>query len=61
MTVDEVVAADRQYFDEYPDEDEYIREFMPGQFEAAELPRSRLPERYQLLCDTAWRLGSGVL
>ena len=38
MTVDEAVAADRQYFDEHPDEDEYIREFVPGEFGAAELP-----------------------
>jgi hypothetical protein len=30
MTVDEAVAADRNYFDEHPDEMEYIREFVPG-------------------------------
>jgi hypothetical protein len=30
MTVDEAVVADRKYFDEHPDEDEYIREFVPG-------------------------------
>jgi hypothetical protein len=28
MTVDEAVEADRQYFDEHPDEDEYVREFV---------------------------------
>ncbi len=38
MTVDEAVAADRKYFDEHPDEDEYIREFVPGEFGVAELP-----------------------
>ncbi len=38
MTVDEAVAADRRYFDEHPDEDEYIRKFVPGEFGAAELP-----------------------
>jgi hypothetical protein len=38
MTVDEAVAADRKYFDEHPGEDEYIREFVPGEFGAAELP-----------------------
>jgi hypothetical protein len=38
MTVDEAVVADRQYFNEHPDEDEYIREFVPGEFGAAELP-----------------------
>jgi hypothetical protein len=35
-TVDEAVEADRRYFDEHPDEDEYIREFVPGEFGKAE-------------------------
>jgi hypothetical protein len=30
MSVDEAVEADRRYFDEHPDEQEYIREFFPG-------------------------------
>jgi len=38
MTVDEAVEADRKYFDENPEEEEYIREFVPGEFGAAELP-----------------------
>jgi hypothetical protein len=38
MTVDEAVEADRNYFDEHPDEDEYIRDFVPGEFGAMELP-----------------------
>jgi hypothetical protein len=38
MTVDEAVEADRRYFDDHPDEDEYIREFVPGEFGNAELP-----------------------
>ena len=38
MTVDEAVEGDRRYFDEHPGEDEYIREFVPGEFGAAELP-----------------------
>ena len=38
MTVDEAVAADRKYFDENPAEDEYIREFAPGEFGKTELP-----------------------
>jgi hypothetical protein len=46
MTVDEAVAADRRYFDEHPDEDEYIREFVPGEFGAAELPEIPLGFRY---------------
>lgn len=38
MNVDEAVEADRRYFDENPDQDEYIREFVPGEFGKAELP-----------------------
>jgi hypothetical protein len=38
MTVDEAVAADRRYFDEPPGEEEYIRQFVPGEFGKAELP-----------------------
>jgi hypothetical protein len=45
MTVDEAVAADRRYFDQHPDEDEYIREFVPGEFGAMELPE--IPEGFR--------------
>jgi hypothetical protein len=38
MTVDEAVAADRKYFDEHPEETEYIREFVPGCSGVAEDP-----------------------
>jgi hypothetical protein len=38
LTVDEAVAADRRYFDEHPNEDEYVRDFVPGEFGKAELP-----------------------
>ena len=44
MTVDDAVLADRKYFDEHPDEEEYIREFVPGEFGAAELPE--IPPRF---------------
>jgi hypothetical protein len=44
MTVDDAVAADRAYFDAHPDQDEYIREFVPGEFAKAELPE--LPEGF---------------
>jgi hypothetical protein len=37
-TVEEVLEADRQYFLDHPDEEEFIREFVPGEFGAAELP-----------------------
>ena len=46
MTVDEAVAADRKYFDEHPDEREYIREFVPGEFGAIELPEIPSGFRY---------------
>jgi hypothetical protein len=38
MSVDAAVEADRAYFEAHPDEDEYIREFVPGEFKKAELP-----------------------
>jgi hypothetical protein len=45
MTVEEAVIADRKYFDEHPDEDEYIREFVPGEFGKADLPE--IPEGFR--------------
>jgi hypothetical protein len=56
MTVDEAVAADRKYFDEHPEEDEYIREFVPGEFGATELPE--IPEgfRYATIVSVALRV-----
>jgi hypothetical protein len=39
MTVDEAVAADRAFFEAHPEENEYIREFVPGEFGKAELPQ----------------------
>ncbi len=38
MTVDEAVEADRRYFEDNPYEEEYVREFVPGEFGQAELP-----------------------
>ncbi len=60
MTVDEVVAADRRYFDEHPNEEEYIREFVPGEFGKAELPE--IPEgfRYATCVSRLWRDGQPV-
>jgi hypothetical protein len=46
MNVDEATAADRKYFEENPDEDEYIREFVPGEFGKMELPEILLGFRY---------------
>ena len=36
--VEQAIEADRLWFAEHPDEDEYIRELCPGEFGAAELP-----------------------
>ena len=45
MTVDEAVEADWQYFCAHPDEDEYIREFVSGEFGKAELPQ--IPDAFR--------------
>jgi hypothetical protein len=45
MTVDEAIAADRCYFYEHPDQDEHIREFVPGEFKKADLPK--IPEGFR--------------
>jgi hypothetical protein len=37
-SVEQAIKSDRAYFDEHPDEDSYIREFVPGEFGKAELP-----------------------
>ena len=50
LSIDETIAADRKWFDEHPDEDGYIREFVPGEFGKAELrkssPASAMPLMY---------------
>ena len=56
MTVDEAVAADRAYFDEHPDEDEYIREFVPGEFGKRELPEIRSGFRYATIVSVVMRV-----
>ncbi|HEY2531219.1 MAG TPA: hypothetical protein VGJ20_25365 [Xanthobacteraceae bacterium] len=48
-SVDEAVEADRRYFAEHPDQDQYIREFCPGEFSAAELPEIPFGFRYATL------------
>jgi hypothetical protein len=36
--VEQTIEADRRYFAEHPEADEYIREFCPGEFGRMELP-----------------------
>jgi hypothetical protein len=38
LTVEEAIEADRLWFAEHPEADEYIREFCPGEFGAVKLP-----------------------
>jgi hypothetical protein len=45
MTVDQATEADFQYFLAHPDEEQYVREFVPGEFGKAELPE--LPPGYR--------------
>jgi hypothetical protein len=45
MTVEQVTQSDFRYFMEHPDEDQYIREFVPGEFGKKELPE--LPPGYR--------------
>ena len=53
--VEQAVEADRQWFDVHPGEDEYIREFVPGEFGAAERPRIPAGYRYATLVSVIHR------
>jgi hypothetical protein len=61
MTVDEAIAADRRYFDEYPGEREYIREFVPGEFGAVELPETPPGFRYATLVSVTLRVSGAAI
>ena len=54
MTVDQAVEADRAYFDAHPDENEYIREFVPGEFGASELPE--IPDGFRFATHVSVKL-----
>jgi hypothetical protein len=54
MTVDEAVEADRRYFDVHPDENEYIRDFVPGEFGKAELPE--IPDGFRFATHVSVKL-----
>jgi hypothetical protein len=60
QTVEDVLAADRRYFEEHPDEEEYIREFVPGEFGIAELPEIPDGFRYATCVSRLWRDGQAV-
>jgi len=46
LTVEEALAADREFFAEHPECDAYVREFVPGEFGKAELPEIPAGFRY---------------
>ena len=48
-SVEQAIEADRRWFAEHPKADEYIREFCPGEFGAAELPEIPSGSRYATL------------
>jgi hypothetical protein len=58
--VDQAIAADRKYFNENPDEEEYIREFCPGEFGKAELPEIPPGFRYATHVSVLYRDGVRV-
>jgi hypothetical protein len=58
--LEQAIEADRRWFAEHPDEDQYIREFCPGEFGAMELPE--IPEgfRYATMVSVIHRDETGV-
>jgi hypothetical protein len=58
--VEQAIEADRRYFAEHPDEDEYIREFVPGEFGKAELPPIPPGFRYATIVTVIHRDENGV-
>jgi hypothetical protein len=47
--VEQAIEADRRYFAQHPEADEYIREFVPGEFGAETLPEIPSGHRYATL------------
>jgi hypothetical protein len=60
MSVEEVFEADRQYFLENSAEEEFIREFCPGEFGAAELPEIPPGFRYATCVSVLYHDGEPV-
>jgi hypothetical protein len=56
MTVDRATASDFRYFCEHPDQDQYIREFVPGEFGKSELPSIPPGYRYATLVSVQLRV-----
>jgi hypothetical protein len=60
MNLEEVLESDRQYFLDHPDEEEFIREFCPGEFGKAELPEIPPGFRFATCVSRIWRDGEPV-
>jgi hypothetical protein len=58
--LERIAETDRAWFDEHPDEDSYIREFVPREFAALDLPP--IPEgfRYATLVSVTHRDQTGA-
>lgn len=56
MTVDQACEGDFGYFCEHPEEDEYIRQFVPGEFGEAELPELPPGFRYVTIVSVSLRV-----
>jgi hypothetical protein len=57
--VEQAIEADRRYFTEHPETDEYVREFCPGEFGTAELPEIPPGFRYATHVSVLHRDSSG--
>jgi hypothetical protein len=57
LTVDEATQGDFRYFCDHPDEDRYIRQFVPGEFGPVELPPVPAGYRYATLVSVTMRVG----
>jgi hypothetical protein len=58
--VEQAIEADRRWFDEHPDEDQYIREFCSGEFGKMELPVIPPGFRYATMVSVIHRDETGV-
>jgi hypothetical protein len=56
MTTDQATEADFRYFCAHPDQDQYIREFVPGEFGKCELPEIPAGFRYATLVSVQLRV-----
>jgi hypothetical protein len=56
LTVDQATEADFQFFCDHPDEEQYIRQFVPGEFGRRELPEIPPGFRYATIVSVTLRV-----